>query len=473
MSTTLVLASTDLPTAAPPAEDPLLVAADEAGVDEPAGEASGPWVFPQVSAPVDDGLARADRGACPSGVVVLTFDDGPDAELTRRLLRTLDDLNVPAVFFMVGRRVAQTPGTARAAHRAGHRIANHSYAHDQMTKQTNAAIRSTLRRTDTELRAAGVRPTPLMRPPYGDMDARVERVIRGAGLVPVMWDVDPRDWERWTTQQIADRVLARLQPGGRNIVLQHDGIRNSPASIAAVPRIVRQARNRGYCFGTLDDAGRPVLPTPRVTASIAPRTEGEDLVVRLRLNAATIEPTSVRVRTRDGSAVAGVHYQPVSTRVRFRPGRTTATVRIPTTADDVYRADTRLTVELSAARGLVIGTAQVPGRIVESMRPPRVRLIGGITRASEPSRDRTGEVTVRLGRVSGRRAVVVLQPARRSGLTWTQRVVIPAGSREVTVPVEMPRVRRSETARLRVWVVRTSHARATDEWTKVAVRPAQ
>jgi peptidoglycan/xylan/chitin deacetylase (PgdA/CDA1 family) len=110
------------------------------------------------------------------------------------------------------------------------------------------------------MRASGLHPSHLMRPPYGAIDARVRRVVHGLGLVPVLWDVDPRDWAGGSARTIARRVLAGLRPHLRNIVLQHDGVQNSPATIAAVPRIVRVARSRGYCFVALDEHGQPATP---------------------------------------------------------------------------------------------------------------------------------------------------------------------------------------------------------------------
>jgi hypothetical protein len=99
-----------------------------------------------------------------------------------------------------------------------------------------------------------------MRPPYGAIDARVRRLVADLGLTPVLWTIDSRDWAGGDAQQIASRILAQLRPHQRNVVLQHDGVTNSPASVSAVPYVVRAARRRGYCFTSLNDAGRMVTP---------------------------------------------------------------------------------------------------------------------------------------------------------------------------------------------------------------------
>ena len=201
--------------------------------------------------------AAGSAAACPSGYVALTFDDGPSATNTPRLVRILKRVHAPATFFMVGQQVAAAPAAARLVGKAGFLVGNHSYRHQNMTTQTRAQIRHTLRATERRLRRTGLDPTDLMRPPFGAIDRRVRRAVHSVGLVPVLWDVDAGDWSGGSTKAIARRVLAGLRPNRSNIVLQHDGAAGSAASIAAVPRVVRVARKRGYCFVALDAHGRP------------------------------------------------------------------------------------------------------------------------------------------------------------------------------------------------------------------------
>ncbi len=59
----------------------------------------------------------------------LTFDDGPDREVTPRLLDLLGELDVPATFFCIGRNVERHPELVARAHREGHTLANHSFCH--------------------------------------------------------------------------------------------------------------------------------------------------------------------------------------------------------------------------------------------------------------------------------------------------------------------------------------------------------
>ncbi|MDP2775207.1 MAG: polysaccharide deacetylase family protein [Nocardioides sp.] len=386
-------------------------------------------------------LAAAAAGPCRSGTVSLTFDDGPSPNVTPRLVRILKDLNAPATFFMVGQRVDAAPSTARLVGRSGFLVANHSYAHANMTRQSSGDVRRTLRATARSMRRAGLQPTRLMRPPYGAIDARVRRAVAAEGHVPVLWDVDPRDWEGGSSATIADRILAQLRPHGSNIVLQHDGIGNSPASVGAVPRVVREARQRGYCFVALDESGRPGFPTPHAEVSATSVAEGTDTTVTIRLGRPTARVTSVRLRTRSGTAVAGRDFGALDTRVRIPAGVTTVQVPIAVPRDRLDEPTERFRVVISRPRGLVVDRGRAV--VVVTDRDPKSGVSGVDVSVAEPaSGSRTVRVRFKLGRVSGRivrlRVVPVASTAGSDDVSAAPATLtIPAGRRSATIAVSV------------------------------------
>ncbi len=262
-------------------------------------------------------------------------------------------------------RRSAAPAQARLVARNGFQIANHTWSHPQLPALDDRGIVRELSSTARALRRAHVKPGPLMRPPYGAIDGRVRGVLRRERLVPVLWTVDSNDWRGGSSRQIADRVLGQLRRGG-NIVLQHDGVRNSPASVGAVPRIVREARRRGYCFTDLTARGRPRVPVPRIAATVrAGREAGpEPIVVTLALDRPTSRRVSVVVTTVPATATPGADYAPVSQRVRFRAGVTRAKVIVPVLDDLTVEELETVTVTLTKARGLVVRTPSVSGSIV-------------------------------------------------------------------------------------------------------------
>lgn len=420
--------------------------------------------------------AELERGTgCPSGYVSLTFDDGPAAP-TDRLVRILRGAGVPATFFMVGQRVAAAPRLARRVERAGFLIGNHSWAHADMRTQTSSQVAATLRATERVLRRAGTHPTNLMRPPYGALDAAARAGISDAGLVPVLWTVDSRDWTGGTAEQIADRILAGLRPNATNIVLQHDGVGHSPVSVDAVPRVIRRARARGYCFTALDERGRPGFPTPRASVSVTDTREGEPAVARIRLSKPPGRATSVLLRTGSRSAAVGKDVEHIARRVRIRAGKLSTRVRIRVPEDAIDEFAERFAVTIARPHGLRIGDGSAVSRIADDDPPPVVRGVD-LTVTEPVSEPTTAALRFELSRPSGKPIRMVL--ATRQGTadgtdyvgTRVRRVIAP-GTSVVLVDVTVLQDEVEETEEtFTVEVVRARRVRVGRPAT-VTIKPA-
>ena len=422
------------------------------------------------------GASVGRDGRCRSGVVALTFDDGPAAP-TDRLVHILRGAHVPATFFMVGQRVAAMPSVARRVERAGFLIGNHSWAHDDMTKQTSAQVTATLRSTAGALRRAGTHPTRLMRPPYGALDAAARNGIRRAGFIPVLWTIDSRDWESGTSGQIAARILAGLRPHGTNIVLQHDGVGRSPISVGAVPLVIRAARARGYCFVALDERGRPGFPTPSASVSVTDAREGEPAVATVRLDRPAGRATSVFLRTRSRSATLGRDVARVVRRVTIPAGRLALRVRIPVRKDGTDEPRERFEVTIHRPRGVRIGDGSALAWIRDI--DPRPRIVGVNATVTEPTdAPESVNVVFRLSHVSGRwiRIVVVTQPGTADGTDFTPIRIssaIPPRHGSTVVPVDvLPDAVLETDEEFSVRVVRGRHVRIGRPATVTIVPPA-
>jgi peptidoglycan/xylan/chitin deacetylase (PgdA/CDA1 family) len=205
----------------------------------------------------------------------MTFDDGPSATLTPKLLDLLAAHHIKATFFVIGENVAEHPEIVERAAREGHEIANHSWSHPNFGKMSDESVRSQLSRTDDAIRnATGTRPT-LMRPPYGSITPRQKRWIHDEfGYQIILWDVDPYDWKRPGPSVVRNRILKETRPG--SIVLSHD---IHPGTIEAMPSTFDQLQAKGFEFVTVSELIRMAVPPPsqpspgtraRVPATIAP-----------------------------------------------------------------------------------------------------------------------------------------------------------------------------------------------------------
>src|SRR5206468_11243115 len=181
--------------------------------------------------------------------IAMTFDDGPSATLTPKLLDLLAAHHIKATFFVIGENVAEHPDIVARAAREGHEIANHSWSHPNFAKLSDEAVRRQLWRTDEAIKGAtGMRPT-LLRPPYGSITEREKRWIHDEfGYQIVLWDVDPYDWKRPGPAVVRNRILRETRPG--SIVLSHD---IHPGTIEAMPSTFDALEAKGFKFVTVSE----------------------------------------------------------------------------------------------------------------------------------------------------------------------------------------------------------------------------
>jgi peptidoglycan-N-acetylglucosamine deacetylase len=195
--------------------------------------------------------------------IAMTFDDGPSATLTPKLLDLLAAHHIRATFFVIGENVAEYPEIVARAAREGHEIANHSWSHPNLAKMSDEGVRRQLWRTDDAIKnATGVRPT-LLRPPYGSITEREKRWIHDEfGYQIVLWDVDPYDWKRPGPAVVRNRILQETRPG--SIVLSHD---IHPGTIEAMPSTFDALEAKGFKFVTVSELIRAAVPGPPRTPS--------------------------------------------------------------------------------------------------------------------------------------------------------------------------------------------------------------
>ena len=204
--------------------------------------------------------------------IAMTFDDGPSATLTPKLLDILAAHHIKATFFVLGEMVAEHPEILARAAREGHEIASHSWSHPNLAKMSQEGVRSQLQRTDDAIKnAIGARPT-LFRPPYGSITEREKGWIHDEfGYDIILWDVDPLDWKRPGPAVVRNRILKETRPG--SIVLSHD---IHPGTIEAMPSTFDELSGKGFKFVTVTELlgmATPVTPHPKAEPADKPATK--------------------------------------------------------------------------------------------------------------------------------------------------------------------------------------------------------
>jgi peptidoglycan/xylan/chitin deacetylase (PgdA/CDA1 family) len=188
--------------------------------------------------------------------VALTFDDGPSAEHTPRILDQLDEAGVKATFFLIGRKVAAHPELARAIVERGHAIGVHGYAHSRLFSLLSAeAVRLDIARAIDAIAAATGQTPTLFRPPIGHTSPRVARALKAFDLSVVGWSTRGLDGVKSARpERVAARIVPHLEDGA--IVLLHDAAERDdfePASLKALPRILAAMQNNNLEGVRLDE----------------------------------------------------------------------------------------------------------------------------------------------------------------------------------------------------------------------------
>jgi peptidoglycan/xylan/chitin deacetylase (PgdA/CDA1 family) len=174
-------------------------------------------------------------GATQRRILHFTFDDGPDARTTPRLLDILDRSGVKATFFFStsrfsGRehRNAAAPDLAHEVARRGHQLGSHGYEHQHMSRLRPPELQEQVGSSEAMFQKVFGTRTFLLRPPFGSRNAALDQMLADGKYVTVMWNIGMADWNERPPEAIRLtfwRVIARneAERGERGgVVLLHD-----------------------------------------------------------------------------------------------------------------------------------------------------------------------------------------------------------------------------------------------------------
>ena len=187
--------------------------------------------------------------------IAMTFDDGPHAILTPKLLDILKQRHIHATFFVLGQLVKEHPEIVERAVAEGHEIANHSWDHKALNKLGEGGLQHELADTSAAIKdAVGKAPT-LMRPPYGATNPRLSRAIeKEYGMKVILWSVDPDDWKDPGPQAVEQRIVSGWKGSGGAkpgaIILSHD---IHKGTVEAMPATLDTLLAKGYQFVTVSE----------------------------------------------------------------------------------------------------------------------------------------------------------------------------------------------------------------------------
>lgn len=204
-------------------------------------------------------------GSSNQPLIALTFDDGPKPERILPILNILDQYQVKASFFVVGKMAEQNRDIILRMAQSGHEVCNHTYNHPNLTRLDSAQVHQELRQTSDVIETTtGQRPR-FFRPPGGRYTPEVIGAATEEGLSTALWNINAEDFtyltplrdigappresfNRHSKIEIHDLVMRKARNG--SIVLFHAG---GPETQSALPKIIVELKSRGYRLVTLSD----------------------------------------------------------------------------------------------------------------------------------------------------------------------------------------------------------------------------
>ncbi len=201
-------------------------------------------------------------------ILYLTFDDGPNPEITPWVLTILNEFKAKATFFCVGENVANHPDIFQQILTEGHHIGNHTYNHIKGWKTSEKdylenvylaeeVILMNVNKQDNpgEIRSSGLNPhsepktqtSKLFRPPYGKILPGQIKKLQKLGYKIVMWDVISGDFDaKLSAEDCYKNVIKNCSSG--SIVVFHDSIKAAKKLKEVLPGVLKYYQEEGFEF---------------------------------------------------------------------------------------------------------------------------------------------------------------------------------------------------------------------------------
>lgn len=192
------------------------------------------------------------------GRVALTIDDGPDPDVTPRLLDLLDALQMRASFFLIGHRAERHPGLCRDIVARGHRIENHGYSHSHAFSFFGPSrMQADIARSQAVLSDISGQAPRFFRSTAGLRNPFLDPVLARLDLQLAAWTRRPYDTRDPRPGVVLERLCRRLGDG--DILLLHDGHAartpdGQPVVLAVLPALAERLQAHRLQTVTLDEA---------------------------------------------------------------------------------------------------------------------------------------------------------------------------------------------------------------------------
>ena len=179
-------------------------------------------------------------------MIALSFDDGPNLEITPLVLDILEEYHIPASFFVIGNNINDTtiPVMKRAVS-LGCDIENHTISHKFMNQLSVEEIKYEVETLDEKITEIIGKKPQFFRPPFNAVKDEMYDIIK----LPFICGIGCNDWMIETSvEERIETVLKEARDGV--IYLLHDML-NNMNTVNAMKVFVPKLLERGFEFVTV------------------------------------------------------------------------------------------------------------------------------------------------------------------------------------------------------------------------------
>ena len=183
----------------------------------------------------------------------LTFDDGPEENVTDFILSTLNELNIKATFFLIGEQIIKFPELTKKILNNGHCIGNHSLSHinGYVTNKQRYLydVEMAQKLINEKIVEVGItQKMKIFRPPFGRINPSQIQLLKSKYKI-IMWDVFSWDFKRnISRQKLYDNIIKNVCSG--SIIVFHNNNKSADNLSKSLKSILVKLKDEGYSFST-------------------------------------------------------------------------------------------------------------------------------------------------------------------------------------------------------------------------------
>ena len=178
-------------------------------------------------------------------IIYLSFDDGPEKEVTSWVLELLQQYQAKATFFCLGKNMISNPDLVERIVQEGHQLGNHTYTHLNGWKKPHKEYLEEIEKTSKIIHFYQKAP-PLFRPPYGRISPFLIKKIKKTHKI-IMWTYLTGDFSsKINPKERIDYLTKRIKPG--DIIVFHDSKKAFQNLQKILPYLLEKLIEKGFHF---------------------------------------------------------------------------------------------------------------------------------------------------------------------------------------------------------------------------------